>query len=434
MKNKLCEFNEYTLKNVNIVDVENDKIIEGQNVSIKDGIITYIGKENQKTTKEIDCEGKYLSPGLINLHVHLFGSGKPSKTVNGNGNSQEKLVSFIKTKLGNVVLNAIVKSNLKAALLSGTTTLRSVGDFLYSDVKQRDLINASKYPGPRLLCSGPAITIKGGHGDGTISLHAGSKEEFEKLVQDNISHKVDLIKIMITGGVMDAKKKGEPGELRMNKENTAWVCDYAHSLGFKVAAHVESSKGVEVALEGGVDTIEHAASLTPMMVKMFKEKGKIITTTISPAVPYAELNENLTHCTADQKYNAKIVSDGIISAAKTALKEGITIGLGTDASCPYAFHYDMWRELVYFTKYVNATNEFAVKSATLINAGIIGLDNEIGSIKDGKCADLVLLKENPYENLRNYSLPLMVVYKGKIIKNPSVKRNKYFENILDTLL
>lgn len=434
MKNKLFEFDEYTLKNVKIVDVENDQIIEGENVCIKDGIITYIGKENKKTVKEIDCKGKYLSPGLINLHVHLFGSGKPSKTVNGNGNSQEKLVSFIKNKLGNLVLNSIVKKNLKTALLSGTTTVRSVGDFLYSDVKQRDLINTSKYSGPRLICSGPAITVKGGHGDGTISLHATTKEEFEKLVQDNLSHQVDLIKIMITGGVMDAKKKGEPGELRMNKENTTWVCDYAHKLGFKVAAHVESSAGVEVALEGGVDTIEHAATLTPEMVKMFKEKGKTITTTISPAISYAELDEKITHCTSEQRYNAKIVSDGVINASKTALKEGITIGLGTDASCPYAFHYDMWRELVYFTKYVNATKEFAVKSATLINAEILGLENEIGSIKGGKCADLVLLSENPYENLRTYSNPLMVVYKGKIIRNPSVKRNQYYEDILDTLL
>jgi len=431
--NKIIKENEYNLIDVNVIDVINETILFNVNVYIKNGVIISVGKNKNPGVEDIECRGEYLLPGLINLHCHMFGTGKPSNTLNAKGDSQKKIVKLLQTKFGHWLINTFVKHNAITALRAGTTTIRTMGDFLFSDVEQRDAINLGKYLGPRMLVCGPAITSVGGHADGTISLHATTKKEYEDLVKNNISHHVDLIKIMITGGVMDCKEKGEPGELRMNLENVAWVSDIAHKNGLKVAAHVESTEGVIVALKGGVDTIEHAAILTDEEVELFHKLNKTITTTISPAVPYSEFPMETSHCTEDQVFNAKIVAKGIIEGSKRAIKEGIVVGLGTDTACPYAFHYNMWRELAYFVRYVGVTPAYAIKTATIINAKIIGLDKEIGSIENNKLADLMLVRDDPFKNINTLANPTMVIKNGIIISKPHNKKYKKFDDLLDTL-
>jgi len=420
---------EYVLTNVNVIDVINDKVIEKTNVYVKDGKIA--GFKAVDGVKTIDCNGEYLLPGLINMHVHLFSTGKPSNTLNAKGDSQAKLMKFLNTPLGGVVLNMIVKGKLKTAIKAGTTTVRAVGDILYSDIKQRDAIKAGKYIGPRVLCSGQAISSVGGHGHGTITLEASTKEEFEALVQQNYDKGVDLIKLMITSGVMDAK--ADAVDLMMTVEQVKWVCDYAHKLGLKVAAHIESTEGVKVALKGGVDSIEHGCDLDQECIDLFKKTGSTLTTTISPAITYAYFSADETHCTEIQKSVCDKVYKGISTSSRQALDNNIKVGIGTDASCPYAFHYGMWRELAYFVKYVNVTKEFAVKTATILNAKILGLDKEIGSVEVGKDADLMLVKGNPYKDLKVLENPTMVVKSGAIIKNPKIKRFDEIEAKLDKL-
>ena len=120
---------------------------------------------------------------------------------------------------------------------------------------------------------------------GSVAIAAHNNEEALALVDKAKSQNVDLIKLMITGGVLDAKEKGVPGELKMPPEMVKAVCDKAHQLGYKVAAHVESSEGVRVALENGVDSIEHGAKLDDEMIALFKEKKAFLLTTISPTLP-----------------------------------------------------------------------------------------------------------------------------------------------------
>ena len=163
------------------------------------------------------------------------------------------------------------------------------------------------------------------------------------LVRKIAEDKPDLIKLMITGGVLDAKSKGEPGELKMPPEVVKAACDQAHALGLPVAAHVESPQGVRVALEGGVDTIEHGAKPDEEILRLFKERHACHIATISPALPYAIFDRSVTGASETEQYNGKLVMDGIIDCAKACLKNGIPVGLGTDTGCPYITHYDMWR-------------------------------------------------------------------------------------------
>lgn len=253
----------------------------------------------------------------------------------------------------------------KTELLSGVTTLRSVGGIQAVDSCLRDKILSGKAVGPRILAGNMAVSVPGGHMAGSLAYEATSPEEAAALVRKIARDKPDLIKLMITGGVLDAKCKGEPGELKMSPELVKAACDQAHALGLPVAAHVESPQGVRVALEGGVDTIEHGAAPDEEILHLFKERKACHIATISPALPYAMFDRSVTGASETEQYNGRIVMDGIIACAKACLERGIPVGLGTDTGCPYITHYDMWQEVYYFHKFCGVTNAFALHTATL---------------------------------------------------------------------
>ena len=381
----------------------------------------------------IDMTGKYVLPGLINLHAHLFGTGKPSKALSGGGSAQT-LIKITKTALGAKVLDSMVRAGALAELNSGVTTVRCVGDFHWSDVRLRDRINAGSIVGPRLLVSGPAITVPGGHGDGTFSVTASTEEDLRTLVQNHAAHQVDLIKICVTGGVMDARVKGEPGEVKMNLAQTKAVCDEAHRLGYYVASHTESSEGVRIALQGGVDTVEHGALTTSDIVECYRQTGAAAVCTISPAIPLSELDASVTMMSDLTQYNAHVVLAGIIEGAKDCLAAGVPVGLGTDASCPFVTHYDMWREICYFVKHVGVTPASALYAATLGNARIARIADETGSIEVGKCADIIAFDANPLEDLTVLRTVAMIMAQGVLIERPQVKHIAVVDEQLDTLL
>ena len=384
--------------------------------------------------QEIDLKGAYLVPGLVNLHVHLCGSGKPTSA----GAAGDLIDKVVGNPIGMWHLRRIIKKHAQQQLASGVTTVRSVGDPGFADVDVRDAINAGKYQGPRLLTSGVGVTVPEGHGAGLFAHIAKTPEQAREIVRDCFARKCDLVKLFITGGVFDAEKEGEPGVLRMSPEIAAAAVDEAHKLGIATAAHIESAEGVRVGLEAGVDTIEHGADLTPELIALFKENGagrsSSLTCTVSPALPFVELDPEKTHSTEIQKVNGNIVYKGIVHAAQAALEAGIPVGLGTDSACPYVTHYDMWREVVYFERIVGAPRKLALHTATLGNACILGLGDETGSIEVGKAADLIVLDENPLENLEALRQVKMVMARGKLVSGLSVKHLPELDRELDEFL
>ena len=183
-----------------------------------------------------------------------------------------------------------------------------------------------------------------------------------------------------------------------------------------------------------LDTIEHGAMPTNEMMELFKERGASLVTTISPVIPMALFAASKTNVRAMDRYNAGIVLRGIVECARRALAEGIPVGLGTDTGCPYVTHYDMWRELQYFSNFCGVSESFALYSATLGNARIAGIDKETGSIEEGKAADFLITAGNPLESLRALRKPKMVVARGVRIANPVIKKNVEIEQSLDSLL
>ena len=379
----------------------------------------------------IDLTGQYVLPGLINMHVHLPANGKPKE----KPSDPKKAVKLI-TSCGMMrkVGIKMCEGYAKTELLSGVTTIRTVGGVADFDTIIRDVAAAGKILAPRVLASNMAVSVPGGHMAGSLAYEAKSAEEAVMYVEKIAEEKPDLIKLMITGGVMDAEIVGEPGVLRMQPELVRAACERAHALGMKVAAHVESPEGVRVALENGVDSIEHGAKPTEEILQLMKDRGAFQISTISPALPYALFDRNISHATHEQQENGKVVFDGIVSMAKACLAAGIPVGLGTDTGCPYITHYDMWRELHYFVKYCGVTPAFALYSATLLNAQLAGIGDRTGSIEKGKSADLIVCKENPLQSFSALRTLSMVVKEGYRIENPIVKKMPEVERELDKFL
>lgn len=379
----------------------------------------------------IDLEGQYLMPGLINLHVHLPATGKPKK-------KQQDNVKMVRLMTSNPLLRKMVmvlcEQYARTQLLSGVTTIRTVGGILSCDSTIRDRINSGKIVGPRILAANMAVSVPGGHMAGSLAYMAAGAEDAAALVRRIAQDKPDLIKLMITGGVLDARVKGEPGELKMPPEYIRAACDQAHQLGLKVAAHVESPEGVRAALENGVDTIEHGARPDDEILQLFQQRGACQIATLSPALPYALFDRSVSRITETEQYNGTVVFEGIVACAKACLAHGIPVGLGTDTGCPYVTHYDMWREVNYFHKYCGVSTAFALHTATQKNAQLAGLGELTGSIEAGKCADFVVIRDNPLNNLAAVRDISMVVTRGRVIRAPKVKKMPQVERELDKFI
>lgn len=421
----------YAIANANIISGKlNDGVRSGKYVIVEDGKIAKITSDKAAIDglKVVDLNGKYLIPGLINLHVHLPGSGMPNDTKKQNKKTVRMLMNHALTKY---IVYRMCANYAKVELMSGVTTIRTVGGLDDIDSRIRDNGAKGKLKAPRVLASNMAVSVKDGHMAGLLAYEAKDPEDGRRYVREIAKTNPDLIKLMITGGVLDAKKEGEPGVLRMSPEIVKACCDEAHKLGFKVAAHVESPLGVTVALEGGVDTIEHGANVGEHELELFKQNGSAHVLTISPTIPLCMFDLSVSGGTPLHKVNGKVVFEGMLDCAKKCLENDIPVGLGTDTACPFVTHYDMWRELRYFQKYLGVSNEFAIHTATEVNAKIAGIDNETGTIEEGKSADFMVVDGNPLENLEALRNPKAVALRGEMINNPKVKKFQYVEDELD---
>ena len=424
----------YALKNAVILDGTKDmEPLRGQSVLVEGETIVGLVPAGSEPMgfEPVDLSGKYLMPGLFNMHVHLAGSGKPQKKQRDN----EKLV---KTIMGSGLTRAVAYSMVcgfaRDELMSGVTTIRTMGGLGNFDSRLRDEIAAGRQAGPRILAANQGISVPCGHMAGSVAIAARSIDEALAHLEQSEREGVDLVKLMITGGVLDAKEKGVPGELKMAPEMVKAVCDRAHAAGYVVAAHVESPEGVRVALENGVDSIEHGAEPDDEILRLFRERGAFLCTTISPALPYALFDRSVSNASEVEQFNGNVVFEGIIECAKAALAHDIPVVLGNDVGCPWITQYDFWRELYYFHKFVGVSNAFALYTATGRSAELAGLGDVTGTVAAGKCADLIVTAENPLDDLRALRHVEQVMARGRLYAHPKFRERKNVTAELDKFL
>ena len=201
----------YAFTNGKLLDGNRDMQVQtGLCILVKDGLISDIVPDTADVTgyRRVDLHGHYILPGLINMHVHLAGNGKPQNKQRDN----EKLVKRImSTRLTRTIAYKMVCGFANDELLGGVTTIRTVGGLGDFDTRLRDEITAGSRVGPRILASNQGISVPGGHMAGSVAVAAANIPEALAQLEKVWSEKVDLIKLMITGGVLDAKEKGVPG-------------------------------------------------------------------------------------------------------------------------------------------------------------------------------------------------------------------------------
>jgi imidazolonepropionase-like amidohydrolase len=438
------------LINCHIIDgnrdsqVIDDGVILIRNIVSEDevpGRIVAVGYNDEVAVpadyEKVDLGGQYVLPGFINAHCHLLGSGKPMKLfrlVSENERLAGKVVGLLTTPLGRRLVMRMMMGNVRNALYAGVTTLRAMGDLVYLDVKLRKKIEQGQVIGPRLLVAGQGICPTGGHGS-YIGVTADSTAEIKRAVRANLREEVDWIKILSTGGVMDARRVGEAGQPQMTIDEIETACLHAHRGEVMVATHCESTKGMEEALVGGVDTIEHGAEITDELVPLFKHNPKslrgytALVPTISAAMGIVTLPIETTQISQMSLENGHIVAREMIKGLQRAYEEGIPIAVGTDASVPYVAHYEFWKELKYYLYYTDMTPQEAIHLATKGTAQVLGIEKETGSIEVGKSADLQVVAGNPLENIDHLREVTRVIVRGFLVDEPRVKRVKALDKI-----
>ncbi len=385
----------------------------------------------------VDLKGNYVFPGLINAHCHLFGSGKPIKSIS-NEFSKNLLVKFLNFPLTKVMLLKIMKSNVVTELSSGVTTIRALGDFHNLDIKIRNDIANRKMIGPQLVTASKGITIINGHAS-EYALSYKSLGEAKDCVKQCITNGVDVIKIFSTGGVLETGEYEEIGQVKMRFEEVKAICEEAHAAGLMVASHVVCKKGIKEALLAGVDTIEHGAEMDDEIVELFKNNPRTLrgysslVPTIYPAVVLSELSTDYTKISERQREKARNVLQRIIKGFRRAIEEGIKVGLGNDASVPFVTHYDLWHEIDVRIKLAGISAIEALYQATYANAEILGIETCTGSIDLGKRADFLVLDGDPVQDISNLSKPQMVIIDGHIISDPKVKRYTDIDRIVSSM-
>ncbi|MHA1453663.1 MAG: amidohydrolase family protein [Promethearchaeota archaeon] len=384
---------------------------KGKN-GVIEGKIKEIGPSDQVSIPEdfkiVDLAGKYVIPGLINVHCHLTANGEPMTAMQGSERKMRILQWFLRSKLGERYVKKQMRTNIQAALNSGVTTIRNAGDPESYDIEVKKEIEAGEIIGSRLVCAGRSICVTGGHG-GVISHVIDGPWEGRKAVRKCLRHESDVIKILSTGGVTDSKKIGEAGRPQMTTEEIAAICDEAHRAGVKVMTHCESTVGIREALLGVVDSIA----------------------TISAAQDIVELGPDVLKVTEIIYQNGKIILEGMIEGLRTAVKHDIPIAMGTDAAVPFVAHYEFWKELVYYQHFAGISNKRAINVATEQNAKLLGVDDVTGTLEVGKSADFVVYDGNPLEDLMVLEHPVHVVYRGNMINKPTYKKVKELEKYAD---
>lgn len=348
-------------------------------------------------------------PGLIDAHTHLTFNPRFGYEMLGISVPREALIGA---------------HNARVTLEAGFTTVRNVGARAYSDVALRDAINAGDVPGPRMLVSGPALSITGGHCDNDLlpfEYHATNDgvadgvESVQHKTREIIKYGADLIKVCATGGVLS--KGDDPNASQYTLEEMKAIVADAHRLGRKVAAHAHGAQGVIWASEAGVDSVEHGHLMNDAAIATLKKNGTYLVPTLY-LVDWQRENAATANLPDFAKRKMEMVSELGKTNAKKAFEAGVKIGLGTDAAV-YPHGLNAHELAVYVSLGMSPLQ--AIQTATVNDADLLGWSDKIGTLEPGKWADIIAVDGDPLQDITVLQHVKFVMKGGEVVKNDYAK-------------
>lgn len=397
----------------NEVQAQMTVVIEGNKiVSVQKGFTAPAAGE-----KLLDLSRKTVMPGLIDMHVHL-----ESET-----NKDQNLQRFTSNE-ADVAFRSTVFA--KRTLMAGFTTVRDLGGSGVN-ISLRNAINQGLVVGPRVVTAGKSIATTGGHADPTNGYRKdlmgdpgpkegviNSPEDARQAVRQRYKDGADMIKITATGGVLSIAKDGSGPQF--TDEELKAIIETAKDYGMHTAAHAHGAEGMKRAVLAGITTIEHGTKMTPEVMDLMKQKGTYYVPTITAGKFVAEKAKEPGYYHPLVVPKALEIGPQIQKTFGEAYKRGVKIAFGTDAGVfP---HGENGKEFIYMVEAGMPAME-AIRAATVVPAGILGMSDKIGTLEAGKLADLIAVDDNPLKNIGVMTSVSFVMKDGvvyKISDGPSV--------------
>lgn len=390
----------------NVVDLERGANVENAVVVITGDRITAVGRAGEVAipagARELKLPGKWLMPGLMNMHTH-FGLRLPSAQGAQLAGETD----------GALALRMAV--NARKSLLSGTTTVRTPGEQRDAIFALKAAIDRGEYLGPRVWPAGRAIVPTGGHSSEPVLDGIDGPDEVRQETRRQILLGAKWVKIMISRGIAST---GEISAADMTIEEMRAATDTAHRQGVKVAAHTGSKQATLDALEAGVDSFEHGYFLDEAVFRKMKEKDGWYVPTI--VVSQAGAMEFFRKIGSTPFYLARVQAVGKShwASLQTAIRTGVNVAMGSD-QFPYEPNEGTVASVREIELYHEAgmTQLQALRTATVNTARMLGADQDLGTVAVGKYADLIALDGDPTRDIRQLRSISMVMKGGLVVRH-----------------
>src|SRR6056297_2956703 len=389
-------------KGFTLIDGTGGEPIEDTYMMVEDEKIVKIGKisdlSNNSDFKSVDLSGKYIMPGLINSHVHITMEpvGNPFAIMSNESDAMTSLRGA---------------ANLKKTLSSGTTFFRDLGGPNGVDIDLRNAVSKKMIEGPEFLAAGKVVCMTGGHGWMT-GREADGPVETRKAAREQLKAGADIIKVMATGGVMT--EGVEPGSPQFTTEELRAAIEEAHKAGRKTATHAQGTEGIKNALRAGIDSIEHGFFLDDEAIELMVHNDVFLVPTL--AAPYwiidAGVEKGVPEFAVEK---SKAVIESHAKSFQKAREAGVKIAMGTDAGTPFNKHGKNKFEIKMMVENGMKPIE-AIKAATMGGAELMELTDKLGSISEGKLADMVVVDGKPDQDIEDIYEVAEVYKEGKKVK------------------
>ena len=400
-----------------LFDGAGDHVRENMVIVVQDDRIQSVGAATSVSipagASVIDLSKATVLPGLIDCHTHL----------GARADRYDEIYRFKDTPFQSAFAAVV---HARKTLEAGFTSVRDVGSEPFLAVDLRNSINEGLVPGPRIVASGPGISITGGHGDlnnyspqTRVSMFpeerdfaiADGVDQIRHVVRAQVKYSVDVIKIIASGGVLS--KGDSPGAPQYTPEELKAAADEAHMAGRKIAAHAHGTQGIKNAILSGIDSIEHASLIDDEGIRLARERGTYLVMDIynddyilGKAKEFGLPQENID--------KEKMVGRLQRESFQRAVKAGVKMAFGTDAGV-YP-HGDNGKQFFYMVKF-GMTPAQAIRAATSNAADLIGRSKDVGSIEAGKFADLIALTADPLQNVQALENVGFVMKGGTVYKD-----------------